>query len=63
MSEFELIEMLHKAADTLKVDYNSKKPYLEDDRDEYQYYSGKIDGVNDLLLQFYHNLYEKRGSK
>lgn len=63
MSEFELIEMLYHASDTLKTEYNMKKGYLEDDRENYDYYSGMIDGINNLLLQFYHDLYEKRDSK
>ena len=63
MSEFELIEMLHKASDTLKTEYNMKKGYLEDDRDNYNYYSGMIDGINNLLLQFYHNLWETRSDR
>lgn len=63
MSEFELIELLHKASDTLKTEYNMKKGYLENDRENYDYYSGMIEGINNLLLQFYHDLYDKRAQK
>ena len=60
MSEQDVIAALHKAAEDLRKEYSSQKEFLEDDRDEYNYNSGKAAGVTDLLYHFYMELFNTR---
>ena len=63
MDEQDLLDILHVSANDLKTQYNLKQGFLEDDRDDYFYYTGMIDGINNLLLQFYHDLWKKRSER
>ena len=56
-------EKKKKKADELKKEYKGLKGILEEDRDDYNYYSGMIDGINNLLIEFMKELWSERSKK
>mgnify|MGYP003302988843 CR=1 FL=1 len=51
MSDPDVVAIINKKADELKKEYKGLKGILEEDRDDYNYYSGMIDGINNLLIE------------
>ena len=63
MSDPDVVAIINKKADELKKEYKGLKGILEEDRDDYNYYSGMIDGINNLLIEFMKELWSERGKK
>lgn len=63
MSDPDVVAIINKKADELKKEYKGLKGILEEDRDDYNYYSGMIDGINNLLIEFMKELWSERSKK
>ena len=63
MSDPDVVAIINKKADELKKEYKGLKGILEEDRDDYNYYSGMIDGINNLLIEFMKELWTDRSKK
>ena len=63
MSDPDVVAIINKKADELKKEYKGLKGILEEDRDDYNYYSGMIDGINNLLIEFMKELWSDRAKK
>ena len=63
MSDPDVVNLLNNKANELKKEYKGLKGILEEDRDDYNYYSGMIDGINNLLIEFMKELWSERGKK
>lgn len=63
MSDPDVVAIINKKADELKKEYKGLKGILEEDRDDYNYYSGMIDGINNLLIEFMKELWTERSKK
>lgn len=63
MSDPDVVNLLNNKANELKKEYKGLKGILEEDRDDYNYYSGMIDGINNLLIEFMKELWTDRSKK
>lgn len=63
MSDSDVVNLLNNKANELKKEYKGLKGILEEDRDDYNYYSGMIDGINNLLIEFMKELWSERSKK
>ena len=63
MNDPDVVALINKKADELKKEYKGLKGILEEDRDDYNYYSGMIDGINNLLIEFMKELWSDRAKK
>ena len=63
MSDPDVVNLLNNKANELKKEYKGLKGILEEDRDDYNYYSGMIDGINNLLIEFMKELWLDRSKK
>lgn len=63
MSDPDVVNLLNNKANELKKEYKNLKGILEEDRDDYNYYSGMIDGINNLLIEFMKELWSERSKK
>ena len=63
MSDPDVVNLLNNKANELKKEYKGLKGILEEDRDDYNYYSGMIDGINNLLIEFMKELWIDRSKK
>ena len=63
MSDPDVVNLLNNKANELKKEYKGLKGILEEDRDDYNYYSGMIDGINNLLIEFMKELWSDRSKK
>ena len=63
MSDPDVVNLLNNKANELKKEYKGLKGILEEDRDDYNYYSGMIDGINNLLIEFMKELWSERSKK